>query len=237
MPELQFPLWVPVNIRHDLQAIYDGIPPGPGQDLVARLATDSRMHTFWKHLSSERAEAYGGVFGVALLYSTNEFRNALVGPKDIRTFEDTEYAIRKTPLLTSLSVAATAARLLYERTRAMAEVVAAGWCPHWRGVSEITPDKLLAILGATADFYERYYALFESLTQGVPQITWRGDERADQRAFAAVMSQAMQVHCRQPYDEAVAVLVDVVFNLPEDQETDPEAVRSLRRSRRKATAG
>ena len=234
MPKLAFPRWVPEAGRQVLQAEHDSSSPGPWRALIERLAADPRMHTAWSKLPPNHKDPtgkfvwWGEFIWWAVFYASDEVLNALLEPDRIRTPEDAAYRGTKTPTLLALRLAADSAKTLRDNAREIHHRAASSWAEGWKGNPDVTPDKLLKILDDTAAFYKWLCEPLEAVMRATPQIKKRRAKNARQLAYALAISSMVQSYFGRPCDEAVAALVEVVFDLPEAATVD---VRNLRRER------
>jgi hypothetical protein len=214
---------------------------------ILRLAASEEMESFWKELPAKlrgretelitwAIMAHGRAMDLRPPHAQQ--MKLLKGflQKHLRMDDpvlQTEYNERFVSPLTYGSIAITADSLLDE-LRQIPSWTRARWQEVWRGDPEITFDKLISIVEVTADCFER---LDDEARQIDAQMKWpnpprkRGGRTVAQVHFAEIMQDYFRREFSQPMTPTVAVLSQVMFDLPDG--VDESTIR--KRSRRTGT--
>jgi hypothetical protein len=202
--------------------------------LLKRLATNDAMRTVWRKLDAVDSDKIVDL----ILRAEDEARNIRTPlPKQTK---DLAAYLQKTRFIPPSFVAvAVFVEKAVQNMREL-EVYARAWLPDlWPGEPDMTFDRLLLELDATAKFYRRLHAenrIAADEADPLPPLPRkRGSKTAKQTYFSRILSNYFQRIGGSPLDDVVGEITAVVFD---DASGGPsaETVRGRRRPARRRKA-
>ena len=220
--DLQFPPWMPSDDRQTLNNLYSVISPASefGRDVFVRLVERPEMEEAWKEHQKKFAQVIS--FGDLVFMAFFTWLCAVLN----------QFASRFPNLPSHLQLGHRE-RELAASARAIADEIR-NIDPEIRADEGIT-DATLTEVARVATFFEHEAEIASASTIIAPPPHKRAYANAPQVAFINTLCAARlwQPPLRRPY-ALVAVLVNVVFDLPANSLSDADRVMHCYRSRSRA---